>query len=169
VLARIGRSDGGTDWSVGVLGGQRHPGGQRPAAQRDAGRRRATPDLYAASRSAVFTHPDRTKNRAGPGDVQLQPALGAGSRLQALAYARNSRRDTVNGDGAEDFDPLQPDENASLNTTATRQSAWGAALSLAGAAARTSGRWAPVWTQPRALPPAGAGRQLRRHPRRAGG
>lgn len=131
VLARLGRSDGGTDWSVGVLGGSATlvGNGLLPSVTLDDGD--ATPDMYAASRSAVFTHPDRTKNRLAQATVNFSQQLGAGSRLQALAYARNSRRDTVNGDGAEDFDPLQPDENASLNTTATRQSAWGAALSLA--------------------------------------
>lgn len=132
VLARLGRSDGGTDWSVGVLGGSATlvGNGLLPSATLDEDGNR-TPDLYAASRSAVFTHPDRTKNRLAQATFNFSQQLGAGSRLQALAYARNSRRDTVNGDGAEDFDPLQPDENASLNTTATRQSAWGAALSLA--------------------------------------
>jgi outer membrane receptor protein involved in Fe transport len=131
VLARIGRSEGGTDWSVGVLGGSATlvGNGLLPSVTLDDGD--ATPDLYAASRNAVFTHPDRTRNRLAQATFNGSQQLGAGSRLQALAYARNSQRDTVNGDGAEDFDPLQPDENASLNTTATRQSAWGAALSLA--------------------------------------
>jgi outer membrane receptor protein involved in Fe transport len=131
VLAKLGRSQGGTDWSVGVLGGSATlvGNGLLPSVTLDDGH--ATPDLYAGSRSAVYTHPDRTKNRLAQATFNFSQQLGAGSRLQALAYARNSRRDTVNGDGAEDFDPLQPDENASLNTTATRQSAWGAALSLA--------------------------------------
>ncbi|MDH4393671.1 MAG: TonB-dependent receptor [Aquabacterium sp.] len=131
VLARIGRSDGGSDWSVGVLGGSATlvGNGLLPSVMLDDGK--ATPDLYATSRHAVFTHPDRTRNRLAQATFNFSQQLGAGSRLQALAYARNSRRDTVNGDGADNFDPLQPDENASLNTTATRQSAWGAALSLA--------------------------------------
>ena len=131
VLAKLGRSQGGTDWSVGVLGGSATlvGNGLLPSVTLDDGN--ATPDLYAGSRSAVFTHPDQTKNRLAQATFNVSQQLGAGSRLQALAYARNSRRDTVNGDGAEAFDPLQPDENASLNTTATRQSAWGAALSLA--------------------------------------
>ena len=132
VLARIGRSQGGTDWSLGVLGGSATlvGNGLLPAVTLDDDAN-ATPDLYAGSRSAVFTHPDRTKNRLAQATFNWSQQLGAGSRLQGLAYARNSRRDTVNGDGAEDFDPLQPDENASLNTTATRQNAWGAAMSLA--------------------------------------
>jgi outer membrane receptor protein involved in Fe transport len=131
VLARIGRSQGGTDWSVGVLGGSATlvGNGLLPSVTLDDGD--ATPDLYAASRSAVYTHPDRTKNRLAQATVNFSQQLGAGNRLQALAYARNSRRDTVNGDGAEELDPLEPDINAALNTTATRQSAWGAALSLA--------------------------------------
>ena len=131
VLARIGRSQGGTDWSVGVLGGRATlvGNGLLPSVTIDDGE--ATPDLYAGSRSAVFSHPDRTKNRLAQATFNFSQQLAASSRLQALVYARNSRRDTVNGDGAEDFDPTEPDENASLNTTATRQSAWGAALSLA--------------------------------------
>lgn len=131
VLARIGRSDGGTDWSVGLLGGSATlvGNGLLPSVTLDDGD--ATPDLYAVSRSAVFTHPDRTRNRLAQATLNFSQQLGAGSRLQALAYARNSRRDTVNGDGAEQLDPLEPDINAALNTTATRQSAWGAALSLA--------------------------------------
>lgn len=132
VLARIGRSQGGTDWSLGVLGGSATlvGNGLLPAATLDEDGV-GTPDLYAGARSAVFTHPDRTKNRLAQATFNWSQQLGASSRLQGLAYARNSRRDTVNGDGADDFDPLLPDLNASLNTTATRQSAWGAALSLA--------------------------------------
>lgn len=131
VLAKLGRSQGDTDWSVGILGGSATlvGNGLLPSATLDDGD--ATPDLYATSRNAVYTHPDRTKNRLAQATFNVSQQLGAGSRLQALAYARNSRRDTVNGDGAEEFDPQQPDQNASLNTTATRQSAWGAALSLA--------------------------------------
>ena len=126
-----GRSQGGTDWSVGVLGGSATLVGNGLLPSVTLGDGDATPDLYAATRSAVYTHPDRTRNRLAQATFNVSQQLGAGSRLQALAYARNSRRDTVNGDGAEAFDPLQPDQNASLNTTATRQSAWGAALSLA--------------------------------------
>lgn len=131
VLAKLGRSQGGTDWSVGVLGGSATLVGNGLLLSVTLDDGNATPDLYAGSRSAVFTHPDQTKNQLAQATFNVSQQLGAGSRLQALAYARNSRRDTVNGDGAEAFDPLQPDENASLNTTATRQSAWGAALSLA--------------------------------------
>lgn len=132
VLARIGRSQGGTDWSLGVLGGSATlvGNGLLPAVTLDEDGV-GTPDLYAGRRSAVFTHPDRTKNRLAQATFNWSRQLGAGSLLQGLAYGRSSRRDTVNGDGAEDFDPLQPDQNASLNTTSTRQSAWGAAMSLA--------------------------------------
>jgi outer membrane receptor for Fe3+-dicitrate len=132
VLARLGRSQGGTDWSLGVLAGSATlvGNGLLPSVTLDedgAG----TPDLYAASRSAVFSHPDRTRNRLAQASFNFSQQLSAGGRLQALAYARNSRRDTVNGDGAEEVDPLEPDLNAALNTTATRQTAWGLALSLA--------------------------------------
>ena len=131
VMARIGRSQGATDWSVGLLGGNATlvGNGLLPSVTIDDGD--TTPDLYSTSRSAVFSHPDRTKNRLAQATLNFSQQLAAGGRLQALVYARNSQRDTVNGDGAEDFDPLEPDINAALNTTATRQNAWGLALSLA--------------------------------------
>jgi len=112
VLAKLGRSQGGTDWSVGVLGGSATLVGNGLLPSVRLGDGDATPDLYAATRSAVYTHPDRTRNRLAQATFNVSQQLGAGSRLQALAYARNSRRDTVNGDGAEAFDPLQPDQNA---------------------------------------------------------
>jgi hypothetical protein len=97
VLARIGRSAGGTDWSVGVLRRQRHPGGQRPAAQRDAGRRRrhARPVCRIAQRRV---HPPRPHQEPpGPGHVQLQPAAGrrqppAGPGLCPQQPARHRQR-----------------------------------------------------------------------------
>lgn len=132
VLAKLGRSQGGTDWSLGLLGGSATlvGNGLLPATTLHDGAP-DRPDLYATSRSAAYTHPDRTRNRLAQATFQFSQQLGTASRLQALAYVRGSRRDTVNGDAAEAVDPTEPDTNAALNTTATRQTAWGLAMSLA--------------------------------------
>lgn len=131
VLAKLGRGLGDTDWSLGLLAGRATlvGNGLLPSVTlHDDG---PLPDLYAVSRSAVFSHPDQTRNTLSQLAFNLSHQLDPDSRLQALAYARHSSRDTVNGDGADDLDPAEPGLNAALNTTATRQNAWGAALSLA--------------------------------------
>ncbi len=131
VLAKLGRNLGDLDWSLAVLGGRATlvGNGLLPAVTLDDGQR--MPDLYATSRRAVFSHPDRTRNTVGQATFNASRQASADSRWQALAYLRNSRRDTVNGDGAEQIGPTEPDINAALNTTATRQTAWGLGLSLA--------------------------------------
>ncbi|MDZ7814005.1 MAG: hypothetical protein U5L74_13250 [Ideonella sp.] len=64
---------------------------------------RAPPSLGALRRSAVYTHPDLTRNRmTGPGPALGGRSLDGGMDLEALAWWRDSRRDTVNGDEAEE-------------------------------------------------------------------
>lgn len=111
-----------------------------------------TPDLGANRREAVYTHPDQTKNRVAQASLQWRRALADGGVLEALAYVRHSRRETINGDEAdlddegedddepeEDVDrapreramafaPVGAPENAAFNRTATRQRAAGAAV-----------------------------------------
>jgi outer membrane receptor protein involved in Fe transport len=131
LMAKLGRSQGATDWTLGLLAGRSTlvGNGLLPAVTlHDDG---PLPDLYANSRRAVYSHPDRTENRLTQLALNVSHDLASGGRLQALAYARHSDRDTVNGDGAEAIDPSEPDLNAALNTTATTQKAWGLALSLA--------------------------------------
>lgn len=90
----------------------------------DAGAR--TPDIGQARREAVYTHPDQTSNRLGQISLQWRRDVGEQAVAEALVYARNTRRATVNGDGAEG-DVIDPAENASFNRTATKQRASGAA------------------------------------------
>lgn len=125
--ARVGQSlAADSEWSIAALIGRSMLVGNGLVPQvtlDDTGQR--TPDLLQASRKAVYTHPDRTRNTLG----QLAFNWSAGardSRLQALAYARHTRRETVNGDVAD-----EPGTVASLNTTNARQTAVGAAASLA--------------------------------------
>ena len=131
LMTKVGRSQGATDWTLSLLAGRSRlvGNGLLPSVTlHDDG---AQADLYASSRRAVYTHPDRTENRLTQLALNVNHELASGGRLQALAYARHSDRDTVNGDGAEQIDPGEPDLNAALNTTATTQKSWGLALSLA--------------------------------------
>ncbi|MDT7837179.1 TonB-dependent receptor [Aquabacterium sp. OR-4] len=129
VMAKIGRQWGPTHWELSALGGRATlvGNGLVPAATHDDGE--FTPDLYATRRSAVFSHPDRTRNTLGQLSFNASHKLDADSQAQALAYVRNSRRSTLNGDVADEAEDA--DENAALNTTATRQRGWGLAASLA--------------------------------------
>jgi outer membrane receptor protein involved in Fe transport len=127
VLAKIGRSEGDTAWDVSLLAGRSTLIGNGLTPKftfDDEGNR--TPDLSDTRYQAVFTHPDRTRNTLGQVAFNWSRQLDSASRLQALAYARGTRRTTVNGDAAD-----EPGEIASLNATTTRQTAYGVAVSLA--------------------------------------
>jgi outer membrane receptor protein involved in Fe transport len=106
VLLKVGRSLGATDWSASLLGGRSrlHGNGLLPEL------------LYRASRTAAYTFPDTTHNRLLQGTLNMTHRLGSDSQLSAIAYARNSRRDTVNGDIGEDYDEYVEDCEAGFDT-----------------------------------------------------
>ena len=85
-------------------------------------------DLYARRRAAVYTYPDETRNQLAQWQANVQHRWRSGIELSALVYVRQTRRDTINGDTA---DEAEGDLNASYNNTATRQSAAGLAASVA--------------------------------------
>ena len=142
ILVKLGRSLGATDWSATLLAGR----------SRLLGNGLLPDSLYELDRHAVYTYPDTTRNRLWQGTLNLTHRFSQDSELSATAYARNSRRDTVNGDVSEDYDdyvedcedgfdssgaPLEPDEcgftraegaalhPGVLNTTSTRQESRG--------------------------------------------
>lgn len=144
-FVKLGRSLGATDWSASFLGGR----------SRLLGNGLLPELLYGDDRRAVYTHPDTTRNRLTQGTLNLTHRFSSDTELSAVAYARNSRRDTVNGDASEDYDdyvedcedgfdadgaPLEPDScgftreqgaalhTGVLNTTSTRQDSQGASL-----------------------------------------
>jgi len=146
VLVKLGRSRGATDWSATLLGGRSRLLGNG-----------LLPDLlYGDDRRAVYTYPDTTRNRLVQGTLNVTHRFSSDSQLNAVVYARNSRRDTVNGDVSEDYDdyvedcedgfesdgsPAEPScgftrgEGAALhagvlNTTSTRQDSHGASLAF---------------------------------------
>lgn len=93
----------------------------------EEGRRSA--DLGRLQRTAVYTHPDQTRNRLAQGSLKWSRALGATGLLEAQAFARDSRRRALNGDEAES---AEGELNAALNRTATLQRSAGASLAGSG-------------------------------------
>jgi outer membrane receptor protein involved in Fe transport len=94
VLLKFGRSHGATDWSASLLGGR----------SRLLGNGLLPELLYRDSRRAAYTFPDTTRNRLLQGTLNFTQRYGHDSEVSAIAYARDSRRDTVNGDISEDYD-----------------------------------------------------------------
>lgn len=87
-----------------------------------------TPDLGSLRHQAVYTHPDRTRNRLTQLSLQWRRALDDTWLAEAVAYSRDSRRDTLNGDEAEEGSSAP----ASLNRTLTRQRGQGVSVALSG-------------------------------------
>jgi outer membrane receptor protein involved in Fe transport len=147
LLVKVGRAHAGTDWSATFLAGRSRLRGNG-----------LLPDaLYGDDRRAVYTFPDTTRNRLTQGTFNVTHRFSADSELTAVAYVRNSRRDTVNGDVSEDYDDyaedcaggfddagnaidpdrcgITRDEGAALhpgvlNTTSTRQRGKGASVAF---------------------------------------
>lgn len=162
LFARFGRHRTDDDWDLSVLHAASHllGNGLLPSARlanggdgADAG---DAPGLYEADRRAVYTAPDRTRNRVTQFAVHASHAFDADTLLSTLAYTRHSARDTVNGDIGEDYEgyvedcadgfdaageplgagcDLSRDEGAALptgvlNTTQTRQQSQGLGANL---------------------------------------
>ncbi|MEN3974358.1 TonB-dependent receptor [Emcibacter sp. SYSU 3D8] len=66
-------------------------------------------DLLAASRKAVFTHPDETRNRFGRINLNASLRLSDAWSVQAGGYVGHLRQRTRNGDAA-DVEPCEDDE-----------------------------------------------------------
>jgi outer membrane receptor protein involved in Fe transport len=157
VFIKAGRKSGATDWSMSLLAGRSHllGNGLLPSYRvTDEGMQGG---LYEDNRRAVYTFPDQTRNQLTQGTFHLNHRLGGGRELSALAYVRNSRRDTVGGDVNDDYGDYADDcqqgfaadgsaidprscgvtraegaalHPASLNTTSTRQRGQGASVNL---------------------------------------
>jgi outer membrane receptor protein involved in Fe transport len=137
VMGKIGRDDGTTSWTLSALFGRSDLVGNGLLPGYTIEDEQLTKDLYFHRREAVYTHPDQTENKLDQVSLNFQHAIDARSSVSALAYVRHTERDTLNGDEAEeaeDDDGGEPDEdtpNAAFNTTQTRQTGWGLALSYA--------------------------------------
>lgn len=88
VFARFGRHMGAHSWDLSLLNG----------SSTLVGNGLLPDELYASERRAVYTHPDRTRNRVRQLAFNTEHWLGSDTVLSSLVYQRNSRRNTVNGD-----------------------------------------------------------------------
>jgi outer membrane receptor for Fe3+-dicitrate len=129
LLAKVGGSVDRTDWDVSLLYGRSRliGNGLLPAYTLDDDGNRVRDIYYTEGRESVYTYPDITRNRLTQVALNLHHALDANTELSGLLYVRNSRRDTVSGDEA---DEATDEVNAAFNTTATRQRGYGAAVEL---------------------------------------
>lgn len=132
VLVKVGRQDGPLDLEASVLAGRSRLIGNGLVPLRswdeDAGPSEAVDDIGARRRSAIYTFPDLTRNELLQAAFKARWTIDDDTEADALAYLRKSRRSTVNGDTADDIEDGRP-FNASMNQTATRQSAYGLAAS----------------------------------------
>lgn len=118
VFFKLGRERGPLDWSVSLTGG----------GSRLRGNGLLPDEMAAADWRGAYTFPDETRNRLLQLAVRGTLRLAAGDALSAQAYARRSRRDTVNGDAQEgDAGP-----EGEFNTTSTRQRSQGAGVHWSG-------------------------------------
>ncbi|MES2324632.1 MAG: TonB-dependent receptor [Pseudomonadota bacterium] len=114
LFAKAGHSGARGDWHVSLLAGR--------STLRGNG---LLPDsLYQQDRRAVFTFPDLTRNRLVQGTFHGRHRFDGDTELAGVAYARSSRRATVNGDVGD------ADGEGEFNTTSTRQHSHGASTNL---------------------------------------
>ncbi|MBA5690713.1 TonB-dependent receptor [Duganella sp. LX47W] len=152
---KLGGTSGASEWNLALLGGSSSlvGNGLLPSYRSDENGQ----GLYETNRRSIYTYADETRNRLHQAVFTLIHDLGEAGELSANAYARNSRRDTVNGDISEaygdyvadcgagflaDGSAAQPDtcgydrasaarlHPASFNTTRTRQNSQGASVNL---------------------------------------
>jgi hypothetical protein len=158
LFARAGRRLAIGDFSVSLLLGRSRlvGNGLVPLDNFDDDGERS-PDLGRNRREAVYTHPDLTRNELAQIGLGWQTTTAAQQRIEALAYLRNSKRTTINGDEAEEEEEVEAgataglsprratsalrarplgshgqEANASFNRTATQQRGGGAALAWSG-------------------------------------
>ncbi|HEV7777155.1 MAG TPA: TonB-dependent receptor [Luteibacter sp.] len=160
VYLKAGRHTEANDWDVSLLAvdSKLVGNGLLPAQRYDGDAGTFANGLYERNRRDIYTAPDVTRNRVDQLSTHFTHRFSDEIALTALAYARRSRRDTVNGDVSDDYEdyvddcgagfdasgaPLDDDcgftrdQGAALadsvfNTTRTRQNGEGAALNLTG-------------------------------------
>jgi outer membrane receptor protein involved in Fe transport len=114
VFLKLGRERGNLDWSVSLTGGR----------SRLRGNGLLPDEMAAGDWGSSYSFPDETRNRLLQLAARGTLRLDGESSLTAQAYARSSRRDTVNGDvQAGDEGP-----EGEFNTTSTRQRSQGASV-----------------------------------------
>jgi outer membrane receptor protein involved in Fe transport len=163
LFIKLGHRQGATRWDVTLLGGDSHLAGNGllPSYRWvDGGLQNG---LYENQRRAAYTFPDQTNNRLRQASFNVTRRLDNNAELAVTAYARNSRRDTVNADISDAYAdyvtgcaqgfgadgaardsaacPLTRVEgaavhSASLNSTSTRQNSGGFSANISTVLAR---------------------------------
>ncbi len=158
LFAKVGRNSGSDSIEATLLYGTSRLTGNGLVPDLDYADDGAVAAMGKDRRSAVYTWPDRTRNTLWQGAVNARHAFTPDIALDGMLFARYARRDTVNGDVAEDYEayvdacgagfdddgnplsddcPVTRDEGAAippavLNTTSTREHSWGGTLALSG-------------------------------------
>jgi outer membrane cobalamin receptor len=131
LMAKVGLDRGTSRFTVtALIGRSRLVGnGLVPESRLDDDGARS-PDLGASRYTAVYTHPDQTRQALRQVSVGWRHALSPTMTAESLIYLRTTRRDTVNGDTADEAVLDGDDAAAALNRTTTRQRAigWSGAL-----------------------------------------
>ena len=135
VFAKIGRTQGDSNWDLSLLMGRSNllGNGLLPSTNYGAdGHDAPTPGMYEQNRRWVYTHPDRTENQLNMLTFNLQRILDSSTELATNAYLRQSARQTVGGDAErqESNVPGIYENEAVLNYTTTRQTSYGASVNL---------------------------------------
>lgn len=116
LLLKVGRDDRVNAWSVSLLGG----------SSKLRGNGLLPDDFYAQDRRSAYSFPDETRNRLAQLALNYTRRLASGDEASVQAYARDSRRDSVNGDVEAGDDGVEGE----FNTSRTRQRGQGASTLL---------------------------------------
>ena len=154
---KLGGTADDTDWNLALLGGNSTLVGNGLLPSYRASDDGLAGGLYEDNRRASYTFPDQTHNRLRQATLSAVHRYSSAVEVSANAYLRNSRRDTVNGDGSDTYGDYvsdcadgflpngaarEPDEcgytraqgaalhTASLNTTSTRQDSHGLSINV---------------------------------------
>ncbi|MDQ0139090.1 TonB-dependent receptor [Cupriavidus necator] len=98
VFAKAGYAGATSRWDVSVLHGRSTLTGNGLVPGYRAGDGGTLPELYQANRRAIYTYPDQTRNQVTQAALNGRHWFDDNTSAAALAYVRNSRRDTANGD-----------------------------------------------------------------------
>lgn len=135
VFAKIGRTQGDSNWDLSLLMGRSNllGNGLLPSANygtEDSLTSTPSAGMYEQNRRWVYTHPDRTENQLNMLNFNFQRMLDNSAELAATAYLRKSARQTVGGDAEREEDGADYENEAVLNYTHTRQTSYGSSINL---------------------------------------
>lgn len=133
VFAKIGRSQGDSNWDLSLLVARSHLVGNSLLPSTSYGDGSATPTagLYEANRRAIYTHSDPTKNQLNMLTFNFQRMLDSQTELASTSYVRHSARQASSGDAErEEVGAGVYANEAVINYNNTSQTSYGTSLNL---------------------------------------